>query len=105
MQNCSNACQSKIIRQVKQLAILASASALINYLAVVLATLKLRKTNTSTSENSFRVPGGVLVPILAALAIVWLLSNLTKEELISFAVFFAIFSLLFLLLKKLKKIS
>ncbi|WP_395050384.1 APC family permease [Flavobacterium sp.] len=89
----------------KQLAILASASSLINYLAVMLATLKLRKNDTSTSENSFRVPGGILVPILAAIAIVWLLSNLTKEELISFIVFISIFSILFLFLKKLKKIS
>jgi amino acid transporter len=87
----------------KELAILASASSLINYLAVVLATLKLRKTITSTSENSFRVPGGILVPILAALAIVWLLSNLTKEELISFVFFIIIFSFLYFIIKILKK--
>jgi amino acid transporter len=87
----------------KQLAILASASSLINYLAVVLATLKLRKMNPSTSENSFRVPGGILVPILAAIAIVWLLSNLTQEELTSFSVFFVIFSFLYFIIKRFKK--
>ncbi len=87
-----------------QLAILASASSLINYLAVVLATLKLRKTDTSTFENSFRVPGGILVPMLAAIAIVWLLSNLSKEELMSFIIFITVFSFLYLILKKIKKI-
>jgi APA family basic amino acid/polyamine antiporter len=87
----------------KQLAILASASSLINYLAVVLATLKLRKNDASTPENSFRVPGGIVVPILAAIAIVWLLSNLTKEELISFFVFIAIFSFLYFIIKMFRK--
>ena len=87
----------------KQLAILASTSSLINYLAVVLATLKLRKTDASTPENSFRVPGDILVPILAAIAIVWLLSNLTKEELISFFVFIAIFSFLYFIIKMFRK--
>jgi basic amino acid/polyamine antiporter, APA family len=89
----------------KQLAILASAAGLINYLAVVLATIKLRKKDTSNSENSFQIPGGLMVPILAVTAIVWLLTSLTNEEFISFIVFIAVFSFLYLILKSLKKIT
>lgn len=87
----------------KQLAILASASALLNYLGVVLATIKLRNKDKNISEKTFRVPGGSLVPILAAIAIVWLLSNLTRNEFLSIAIFLAIFSIIFLVMKKIRE--
>ncbi|MBK7762349.1 MAG: amino acid permease [Bacteroidetes bacterium] len=89
----------------KQLAILASASALINYLGVVLATIKLRKQERLSSEKSFRIPGGYLIPVISIITIVWLLSGLTKKEGISFLLFFLIFSLIYLVLKMKKSIK
>jgi basic amino acid/polyamine antiporter, APA family len=76
----------------KQLAIIASASSLIIYLAAVLATLKLRRSSVQNMEKTFRVPGGVVIPMLAAGVIIWLLSNLTKQEVVGIAVFIAVFS-------------
>lgn len=87
----------------KQLAIIASASALIIYFGAVLATLKLRKSDTSTSAKTFKVPGGFIIPILAMCVIVWLLSNLSREELLGMVIFIVIFSLIYFLTKALKK--
>jgi amino acid transporter len=61
------------------LAILASISVLLIYLAVCLAALKLRLTG-SRPPGSFRAPGGPLVPILGAVIVVWLLSHTSAAE-------------------------
>ncbi|HKI46391.1 MAG TPA: APC family permease [Balneolales bacterium] len=63
----------------KQLAILGSAAALLIYLFTVLATIKLRYTMPHKS-GMFRIKGGLLVPILAVAAIIWLLSGLKLIE-------------------------
>jgi amino acid transporter len=81
----------------KQLAILSSASILILYLGVVLATLKLRKMEPNMSEKTFKVPGGILIPALASLGILWFLSNLTMMEILSFVAFIGILSLIYIL--------
>lgn len=78
-------CMLAITGEFKQLAVISSASVLLIYLGVVLATLKLRKGGAAAS--AFRAPGGVLVPAVAAMAIVWLLSNLERKELVGMAVF------------------
>ncbi|MEP7376452.1 MAG: amino acid permease [Chitinophagaceae bacterium] len=87
----------------KQLATLTSASILLIYLGVVLATMKLRKKSLLTSEKNFRVPGGAIVPILATVGILWLLSGLSKQELTGIAIFILVFSLIYLIVKQLKK--
>ena len=87
----------------KQLATIASAAVLIIYLGVVLASIKLRKKETATTEKTFRVPGGVIVPLMATGGIVWLLSNLTRPELTGIAIFILVFSLIYLVTKLVKK--
>ena len=87
----------------KQLANLASAAVLIIYLGVVLATIKLRKNGESSGEKSFRVPGGAIIPVLAAFVIIWLLSSLTPPELIGMVVFILVFTAIYLLNKFVKK--
>lgn len=87
----------------KQLATIASAAVLIIYLGVVLASVKLRKNMTTTTERTFRVPGGIIVPLLATVGIVWLLSNLTKPELTGIAIFILVFSFIYFIPKLLKK--
>jgi APA family basic amino acid/polyamine antiporter len=87
----------------KQLATLASASILIIYFGVALSTLKLRRRNSSSTEKTFRVPGGIIVPLLAASAIIWLLSNLTKPELIGCAIFIVVFSVIYFFMQLVKK--
>ncbi|MDR3715127.1 MAG: amino acid permease [Puia sp.] len=52
-----------------------------------------------TPEKAFRVPGGVIIPLLASAVIIWLLTGLTKAEFAGLAVFVAVFSVIYLLTK------
>ena len=87
----------------RQLATIASAAVLIIYLGVVLATIKLRNKQVDPGGKSFRVPGGAIVPLLASAGIIWLLSNLAKQELIGIVVFIAVFSVIYLAAKLIGK--
>lgn len=89
----------------KQLAILASSSVLIIYLAVVLAMIKLRLQNNDAETKGFKVPGGLIIPILAIITIGWFLSHITQHEIIGFAIFFAILTLIWFIRQKVKKSS
>jgi basic amino acid/polyamine antiporter, APA family len=86
----------------KQLAVIASASLLVVYLGVVLATIKLRLQETD-KNNAFRLPFGITIPVLAALSIIWFLSNLAKKEITSLLIFLSVLSLIYLIIEFLKK--
>jgi amino acid transporter len=81
----------------KELAIIASASLLTVYLGVVLATIKLR-LDENKKTNGFRLPGGIIIPILAAIAIVWFLSNLAFKEVSSLSIFLLVLSAIYFLI-------
>lgn len=83
----------------KQLAILASASILLVYLAVVLSTLKLRIKNIAENKNTFRAPGGWVTPIIGIVSIVWVLSNLGKWEIFFTLIFIAVVTVFYLVTK------
>jgi basic amino acid/polyamine antiporter, APA family len=83
----------------KQLAILASAAILLIYLAVILATIKLRKVKTDAETGSFKIPGGITVPIMGIVSIIWLLSGLSKWEMLSTTIFIAIICVIYVVMK------
>ncbi|MBK8609351.1 MAG: amino acid permease [Chitinophagaceae bacterium] len=87
----------------QQLAILASAAILLVYLAVILATIKLRKQKQEAAEKTFRAPGGLLFPIIGIAAIVWLLSSLSKWEILSTIIFIAVICIIYFAMKFFKK--
>lgn len=62
------------------LAVLASGSALLVYLGVSLAVLRLRRRDGLPVPGQFRLPGGPVIPLLSGLVIVWLLWHLRPEE-------------------------
>ena len=84
----------------KQLAVLASGVLLLIYLAVVLALIKLRMRREEGAEKSFKVPGGLVIPVVAIAAILYVLSNLSKQEIISIVVFVAVICIMYLVMKK-----
>jgi amino acid transporter len=88
-------CTVALTGSFRQLAIISSASVLLIYLGVVLALLKERLSPESTAANTFRTPGGVFTPVLAAGGIVWLLSNLSGDELLGMALFAVLLSVLY----------
>src|SRR5436190_9253283 len=63
-----------------QLAIVANVAALTLYLMCIAASYELQRRDVRAGGTPFRIPGGPLVPILAAAVIVWLLSNATRRE-------------------------
>ncbi len=87
----------------KQLAILASAAILLVYLAVILATIKLRTRKQDAPEKTFRVPGGLVIPFIGIAAIVWLLSSLSKWEILSTIIFIAVVCSIYFITRKFQK--
>jgi APA family basic amino acid/polyamine antiporter len=73
----------------QQLAIMASAIILLVYLAVILATIKLRMNKHKGDEKLFKAPGGWATPLIGIAAIVWLLTGLGKWEILSTLIFIA----------------
>jgi amino acid transporter len=64
-----------------QLAVLANVTALTLYLMCVVASYELQRRDVrADGAIPFAVPGGPVVPVLAAAVIVWLLSNATRRE-------------------------
>ena len=84
----------------KQLAILASSAILLIYLAVIIATIRLRKEKQEVSEKTFRVPGGWIIPGIGIAAIIWLLTSLSLWEILSTGIFIAVICVIYFVMKK-----
>lgn len=95
-------CFFAITGEFKALAIFSSSSVLLVYLGVALAVIKLRVKKISDSD-SFRIPGGYIVPMLSVVTIIWFLSNLTFEEMKGIVIFIAILSTIYVLIKLLNR--
>lgn len=86
----------------EKLAIIASSAMLIVYLAVALSVIKLRKTHKS-QQGEFKIPGGLLVPILAIIVIIYFLYNISSKEMLATAIGIGLLSLIYWGLKLIKK--
>lgn len=86
----------------KQLIILATATVLLIYLGVVLASIKLRYKKMQDVGRTFRIPGGLTVPVLAAATIIWLLFGLSKKEIIGISLTLAGLAVIYFLMQWIK---
>lgn len=91
-----------IIGNFESLITAASASLLIIYLGVVLSTIKLRKTQKA-KQGEFKIPGGLLVPVLATIITLYFLWHISYEEKIGAVILAATLSIFYLLLIIFKK--
>jgi amino acid transporter len=83
----------------KQLIVISSASILMIYLGVAIAVIKLRFTSEKHKQGDhFRIPGGIVVPVMTVLVIIWFLSNLKQNELFGVAVFLVALSIIYLMI-------
>jgi basic amino acid/polyamine antiporter, APA family len=87
----------------KELAVLASGALLLIYLGVILATVKLRTKKDQAAERTFKVPGGLLIPLIGIAAITWLLSHLSTIEILSTLIFIVIICAIYFLMKIFQK--
>jgi basic amino acid/polyamine antiporter, APA family len=67
----------------RQLVVLSTSGTLLLYLIGCLGVLRLRARNVAAFDTHFRAPGGPLVPLAASGIIVWLLSTLSRTELLA----------------------
>ncbi len=79
----------------KTLAILSSSAVLIIYLGVVLAMFKSRLKPDLANPPMFKVPGGLFVPILALVVLIWVLSYVPFNEYIAIGIFFMVTTLFY----------
>jgi len=72
----------------RQLIVVATISMMLLFVGVVLALIKsrLKKENTVAS-NGFKIPGGITLPVIALIALIWFLSHSKKEEVIGICIF------------------
>ena len=89
----------------QQLAVMASAIILLVYLAVILATIKLRKKKTDADMEVFKAPGGLTAPLIGIASIIWLLTSLGKWEILSTLIFIASVIAIYFVTKWLKKMQ
>lgn len=87
---------------IQQLLVLSSASILLIYLGVVLSVIKFR-FQKKEAFNGFKMPGGIIIPLVAAVIIFWVLSNLTKKELIGVVIALVMLSVIYWVMQWIKK--
>lgn len=81
-----------------RLAVLATVSTLVLYLVCCIAAWILRRRDVRVEgATPFRVPGGVIVPVLAVAVIVWLLSSATPREFLVVGAVLVVASLLYVI--------
>lgn len=81
----------------KQLAIIVSATSLLIYAAVVLATIKFRITGRANKQGTFKIPGGLTVHIAALLAVALFIVQLELKEIIGLSIFLCVLSIIYFL--------
>lgn len=82
----------------RTLAVLASMSLLLIYLAVCLAALRVRYTRPHI-PGTFRAPGGPTIALVASAVVIWVLAQSTRREFVAMAVFVGI-SVLYYLIRR-----
>jgi len=93
-------CALAITGTFERLAILANLATLILYGACCLAALRLRRLDVRADGQPFRLPGMSVIPFLACLAILWLLTGVRRDEWAAIALALAAASALFVLTSK-----
>jgi hypothetical protein len=85
-----------------RLAIFSSVSTLLMDLAVVLASVRLRRLGVQADQPPVRLPGGLLIPAIATVLIAVLLFAATRDELIAVSGFIALVSVSYLVRQRLR---
>lgn len=86
----------------EQLAVLASAAILLIYLLVILATIKLRFSKDEKQQSFYKIPGGLVIPTIGVISTIWLLSSLSRGEVLSTLIFMGFITLIYFIMVKVK---
>jgi amino acid transporter len=82
------------------LLVIATLATLIVYLICCAATIQLARMNVrAEGAVPFRVPGGPIIPVLACIVIVWLMTSSTRQEFIALAIMLAVETAVYLVMR------
>ena len=89
-----------VLNSFETLAIIANVSAALVYIGCAAAAWKLSRGPTPLNADAFRIPGGALVPVLAIVALAFLLSAVTVREWSVLVIVVVVASVLYLVTTK-----
>ena len=83
------------------LIILATLASLIVYLICCAATIQLQRKDLRVAEDvaPFRVPGGPVIPVIACLIVIWLMTSSTRQEFIAMAAMLVVETIIFIAMR------
>jgi amino acid transporter len=87
----------------EELLVLTSVATLLIYLGVAFSVIKLRFKKSGVVEKGYINPAGIAVPVIASVAVVWILFNLPWSELIGVFISIAVLSIIYLWSNGLRK--
>jgi L-asparagine transporter-like permease len=80
--------------------VIATLATMIVYLICCAATIKLQRMNVRADGAApFQLPGGPVIPVLACMIVIWLMTSSTRQEFIALAAMLAIEIVIFLAMK------
>lgn len=88
-------CAFAITGSFRSLVVLSTVSVLLIYLACCLATIQLRRRDVRSDGPPFKLSGGPVIPLLACVVVVWMLSSAGRIEFISVAIVLIVASVLY----------
>ena len=88
-----------------ELAVVSNVAILTLYLFCAIAAYQLQRRDVRSAGPPFRLPGGAVIPALAAAIIVWLLSQATAREFAIEALVISAASIVFLFQRRLKTVT
>jgi len=82
------------------LIVLATLAALIVYFICCLATIQLRRRDIrAEGAIPFNVPGGSVIPVIAAIIVVWLMTSSTRQEFIAMGAMLAVETIIYFVMR------
>lgn len=90
-------CALAITGTFRTLVILSTVSILLVYLITCLASIQLTRRDVRADGPPFRLPGGPIVPLMACVVVVWMLTSASRREYISVAVAVVVASVLYVI--------
>jgi amino acid transporter len=81
----------------RYLIVVATISMMLSYVGVALALIKFKlQKETHRPAGSFRIPGGIIIPVISLVALGWFLWHSKKEELVGIGVFIGALIIIYL---------
>ena len=82
------------------LLVIATLATLIVYLICCAATIKLQRMDVRTEgARPFRLSGGPIIPVIACVIVIWLMSNSTRQEFLALAAMLAVETVIFFVMR------